>query len=125
MQLFILIIFVSILLSALFVRRLWMFSKLEEYGLNALYYCHRNQVSAIVADEMSQIWPASHIMLELWNWDFSRYVVHQDHLIKMNEFISKELERKDLDLKRWEEENGPSVQTASDTNKDESQPPAQ
>jgi hypothetical protein len=54
---------------------------------------------------MSQIWPISHILFEVWRWDFSRYIVHQDHFGAMTAFISKELQRKDLDLARWEEES--------------------
>lgn len=90
----------------LLVRRLWLMAELERYGLDALYFCQRNKLPVHVADEMSQIWPTSHILLEIWCWDFSRYIVHQDHLSEMNTFITAELMRKDLDLSRWEAENG-------------------
>ena len=96
----------SLILALLLVRRLWLMAELERYGLDALYYCHRKQLSVVIADEMSLIWPTSQIILEVWHWDFSRYVVHQDHLADMKAFISEELGRKDLDLARWEVENG-------------------
>lgn len=115
----------------LLVRRLWLMAELERYGLNALYFCQRNKLPVHVADEMSQIWPTFHILFEVWHWDFSRYVVHQDHLETMNVFIAAELTRKDLDLARWEVENGvigedPSSPTPKPIDKpsDQSQPPA-
>jgi hypothetical protein len=95
---------IAVALSVLLIRQLWLMSKIEEYTLNSLYFCHRNKLSTVVADEMSQIWPISHILFEVWRWDFSRYIVHQDHFGAMTAFISKELQRKDLDLARWEEE---------------------
>lgn len=111
----------------LMVRRLWIVAELERYGLDALYYCQRNKLPVHIADEMAQIWPISHILLEVWHWNFSRYVVHQDHLETMNVFIAAELARKDLDLARWEMENGvigedPSNPTDKPT--DQSQPPS-
>jgi len=114
-------------LFILLVRRLWLMAELEKYGLNALYYCQRNKLPVHIADEMSQIWPTFHILFEVWHWDFSRYVVHQDHLETMNVFIAAELARKDLDLARWEVENGvigedPSNPTDKPT--DQSQPPS-
>lgn len=118
---------IALIAVVLLVRRLWLMAELERYGLNALYFCQRNKLPVHVADEMSQIWPTFHILLEVWHWDFSRYVVHQDHLETMNTFISSELERKDLDLARWEVENRViGGDPAADTNKptDESQPPA-
>jgi hypothetical protein len=83
----------GLIVSILLVRRLWLLSKVEAYALNALYFCHKNKLSVVVADEMSQIWPVGHILLEVWRWDFARYIVHQDHLADMNKFIAGELER--------------------------------
>lgn len=92
----------SLILAVLLVRRLWLSAELERYGLNALYYCHKKQLSVVTADEMSQFWPLYHMLFEVWHWDFSRYIVHQDHLADMNAFIAEELERKDLDLEMFE-----------------------
>ena len=116
--------FLSAALATLFVRRLWIVAELEKYNLNALYFLHRNKLSVIMADEMSHVWPYSHMLLEVWRWDFSRYVVHQDHLEVMNAFISSELERKDLDLARWEVENAPYTLKNPDETTDKAQPPA-
>lgn len=108
----------------LLVRQLWLASQIEEYGFNALYYCQRNKLSVVIADEMSQIWPGHIMLLEIWRWDFSRYIVHQDHLESMNAFIASELARKDLDLARWEVENKTLGEEPSDKPTDQSQPPS-
>lgn len=96
---------VGLILSTLIIRRLWLTAKIEQYGFDALYYCQRNKLPIHVADEMSQLWPVSHMTMEIWHWDFSRYIIHQDHLEAMNAFISKEKERKDLDLDQLNREN--------------------
>lgn len=114
----------GLIVLILLIRRLWLLSKVEEYALNALYFCHKNKLSVVVADEMSQIWPVSHILLEVWHWDFSRYVVHQDHLWAMNTFIAGELERKNLALTEFEDEQmgnglgGPTGDTPQDSSRD-------
>lgn len=110
----------GLIVSTLLIRRLWLLSKVEEYALNALYYCHKNKLSVVVADEMSQIWPVGHILLEVWRWDFSRYIVHQDHLEAMNTFIAGELERKNLALTEFEEEQMGNNLGAGDTPQDSS-----
>lgn len=99
---------VTLILSVLIIRRLWLTAKIEQYGFDALYYCQRNKLPVHVADEMSQLWPISHITMEIWHWDFSRYIIHQDHLEAMNAFIAEEKERKDLDLDQLNRENGES-----------------
>ena len=114
----------SLVLAILFVRRLWIKAELEKYNLNALYFLHRNKLSMVVADEMSHVWSYSHMLFEIWRWDFSRYIVHQDHLEVMNAFIASELERKDLDLERWEAENAPYTLQNPEESTDKTQPPA-
>ena len=114
----------GLIVSILLIRRLWLLSKIEEYALNALYFCHKNKLSVVVADEMSQIWPVSHILFEVWRWDFSRYVVHQDHLEAMNTFVAGELDKKNLALTEFEEEQmrnglgGPTGDTPQDSSPD-------
>lgn len=99
---------VGLILSVLIIRRLWLAACVEQYGFNALYFCQRNKLPIHVADEMSQLWPISHMIMEIWHWDFSRYVIHQDHLEAMNAFIAEEKERKDLDLDQLNRENDQS-----------------
>lgn len=96
---------VALILSVLIIRRFWLTACVEEYGFNALYYCQRKQLSVVTADEMSRLWPGYIMLFEIWHWDFSRYVIHQDHLEAMNAFISTEMERKDLDLSQLNREN--------------------
>lgn len=114
---------IALTAATLLVRRLWLASQIEEYGFNALYYCQRNKLPVHIADEMSQIWPGYIMLLEIWRWDFSRYIVHQDHLSDMNTFITSELSRKDLDLARWEVENRTLGEEPIDKSSDQSQPP--
>lgn len=108
------ILAIAILISTLFVRYIWLSSEVEKYSLNAVYYCHRKKLGIAVAQEMAEIWPIGYIIMEIWRWDFSRYVVHQDHLEGMALFIHEELQRKDLDFARWEKENAPHEESPTE-----------
>lgn len=95
---------VALIAAILLIRRFWLLAKIEEYSLSALYFCHKTKTSVVIADEMFQLWSTTHMLFEVWRWNFSRYIVHQDHLEDMNAFIAIELERDDLDLAEFKGE---------------------
>jgi hypothetical protein len=88
----------ALLLIYLSVRGRWVLWQIEAYKINALWYLSKTKQSKGVATEMSVIWPLTNILLEPWNWNFSRYIVHQDHLENMNEFMKRELEKPKLSV---------------------------
>ncbi len=97
-------------LAALFtIRAHWLSYHVEQYRLNAAFYIWKSKKKDVL-EEMSRIWPYYLVMLEIWRWDFNRYVIHQDHLYEMEGYIAEALERSDLG---WEEINGESP-TGSD-----------
>lgn len=93
------------------VRGRWILWKVESYQLKVMWFCWRTKQSPETLREMLDLWPVNHMLFELWNWRFSRYVVHHDHLQRMDVFIEQELQRTDLsaDVFSQEKDNNPDL----------------
>jgi hypothetical protein len=99
MSLIHIIIAISITVLVYFlVRSRWILWQIGVYQANALWYCNQTKQNQQTAEEMSVIWPINDIIVELWHWNFEKYVVYQDHLQDMSKFIEKELSKPKLDL---------------------------
>ncbi len=87
------------------IRARWLHWQVESYTAKALWYLWRTKQAAGLAGDMSQIWPIAYIMLELWRWDFRRYVLDHETYDQMEVFIAKELERNDLTMELFNEKD--------------------
>lgn len=102
------IIAIGLALFIFIVARMrWALWKIEDYKINALWFCCATNQSKDIVKEMSQIYPIGYIIFEAWNWDFRKYVVYQGLYDEMMEFIEMELEKDELklDTKAIEEKN--------------------
>lgn len=81
----------------------WIVYQNEAYQLKAIWFCWRTKQPANVLAEMFEVWPASHMLLEMWRWDYRRYVIHHDHFDAMEEFIVTELERNDITMELFKQ----------------------
>lgn len=97
-QLSLLLLVIPILLLLFSIRGRWLYWKNEDHQLKAVWYCWRTGQQESVLLELLEVWPTRMMLLELWNWNFDRYIIHHDHLEGMKGFIEKELERNDIDL---------------------------
>lgn len=93
---------ITILIFAL--RGRWIAWHCDTYQLKAIWFCWRTKQSATVLDEMLQLWPGSYMLLEIWRWDFARYIIHHDHLERMDVFIEEELARAELTMNIFDKE---------------------
>ena len=90
-----------LLFTLLTIRVGWLQWKLTDYYIKAIYFVCKAGLSIQAARDMSEIWPKWLILSEIWRWDFSRYVVHQDLYCDMNELIDSELKREDLSMAEY------------------------
>ncbi len=93
-----LITVLAALLLALIVRKHWINYHVQAYSFKSVYYLWKMGKTPDVAGEMSQLWPMSHMLFELWRWDFSRYIVYQDHYEEMEAFMGNETRLSDAQL---------------------------
>jgi hypothetical protein len=94
-----LVIFIGGLLSLLTIRLLWVQTSVERYVFNTFYWISRTQPPKKTVGEITELWPLFYMMVEVWNWNFKRYVVHHDHYEEMKKFIVREMRREHLDIK--------------------------
>jgi hypothetical protein len=102
---------IPLLILFVLIRTRWVLYQHERYVFKVCWFCWRTKQPDTVLKEMYEIWPAGQILLEFWKWDWCRYVVRQDHLERMNDFLAQEEQRNDL---------GPEI-FKSDTPHDNSQ----
>lgn len=83
-------------------RASWLVYRAQAHSILANYWCRRTRQGVVVADQLSQLWPAGSILLDLpWRWDLSRYAVYPKLWAEMSRWTARELERSDLDLERY------------------------
>lgn len=92
------------LIGLVTIRRFWVMYSVESYQLKVFHYTTMNQLEEKMVMEMHQFWPVYYAYYEIWNWDFTKYIVHLDHYEKMKKFIDQELSRKDLDNDTFQRE---------------------
>lgn len=97
-QLSLLLLAIPILLLLFSIRGRWLHWKNEDHQLKTVWYCWRTGQQESVLLELLEIWPTRTMLLELWNWNFDRYIIHHDHLEEMKKFIARELTRDDINL---------------------------
>lgn len=85
-------------------RSMWVAYKLEDYHFRATHYLTMNQLPAEVAHSMYETWGKEWMYWELWRWDFSRYIVDQEHYHGMLEYMDTQLARTDLDYETFRRE---------------------
>lgn len=83
------------------IRDHWLAYCTERYVLIGDYWLRATGQPQSVAVEMAEFWPKSTMRLELWRWDFSRYVVYQDHLSDSMTFAVKACLRRELTLEEF------------------------
>lgn len=107
---------IPILTLLFLLRARWITWQLADYTAKSLFYCWRTKQGVVVADEMSQLWPGSYMLCEVWRWDFRRYVVYQDHFDAMMDFTVAQLLRNDLgwEIFKPEEQNPLDSQAPKD-----------
>ncbi len=81
------------------LRARWVTWQIQDYTARSLYWCFRTKQGTVVAHEMSQLWPMTYLLCEIWRWDFRRYVIYQGHFDEMMIFTMAELSRED---RGWE-----------------------
>ena len=92
---------IAVLFVVLVVRTYWLQWKMTDYHLRAFYYLAKVRSPYQVGLEMAATWPSRQILLDIFRWDFRRYVVYQHHFDDMNELIEKELERENLTMQEY------------------------
>lgn len=88
---------IPLFLLLLSLRVYWILWQVDTYTAKALYWTFRTKQTVEVTNEMSKLWPLYHMVFEMWNWSFQRYVIHQDHYLDMQDYIAQELKRNDID----------------------------
>jgi len=85
--------------AVIMIRNVWLTYNVEKYQFKTLHYLQMNpNLPPTVYGEMADLWPKSYLHWDWLHWDFSRYVVHQDHYQAMEEYMESQLDRKDLDI---------------------------
>jgi hypothetical protein len=79
-----------LLLITLIIRRHWLNYHIATYTFTSVYYLWKTNKPSSVSAEMGQLWPMATMLLELWRWDFARYVVYQDHYEELQDFLAAE-----------------------------------
>lgn len=85
------------------IRFRWVSHHIDDYTAKALWYLWRTKQSTELGHDMAQLWPVGHMILELWRWDFRRYVVDHEQYDQMEVFIANELKRNDLTIELFNE----------------------
>jgi hypothetical protein len=81
------------------IRSIWVSQQVEEYQFKCLHYLAMNpELPPSVAVELADLWPKQWLYWDWIHWDFTRYVVHQDHYEDMTEYFDSQLARENLDI---------------------------
>ena len=100
---------VAFLLLLFAIRGHWIVWQAQRHGLLATYWARRTQVKPEVAAGLGQVWSTNHILLELWCWDWRRYVVDQESYDLMCRWVIGELRRTDLTMETYLRESGVTI----------------
>lgn len=88
------------------IRGHWILYQSALHVFIAKYWALMTKQGAVTLDESTIVWPTSYMLLEVWRWDWRRYVVNQGLYDEMNTWAIQQLERTDLDFERFAAETG-------------------
>lgn len=93
-------------LYILAIRKAWVDFHVQTIRFKATHFVwmKSGEIPKELAREIGQVWPWSYLYFEWWNWNFTRYIIHQDHYELMQEFMGEQLKRQDLNLETVQKE---------------------
>ena len=94
--------FSETLLLTLIFRYHWVQTQIKLSHIDIAHFImfHSRTLEQIAA--LTERWPAYHLYLEIWNWDFSRYHVYPDLYEEVEEFARTSLKNPRLDLEIYQ-----------------------
>ena len=112
------------LLLLLSIRHCWLAWKINRYLFLVSYWGLATKPGVIAVDEASQLWPSRIMTMEVWRWDFSRYVVYSEHHDEIWAWAHQQCQRRDLTWAKMIEETQGTVEGEDLPNVQDDQPPA-
>ncbi|MES2307283.1 MAG: hypothetical protein V4507_00330 [Verrucomicrobiota bacterium] len=96
-----LMILIAALICIFSIRMAWIAHSVDLLVLNSFYWTLKTKQSSKVIGEITAFWPYFYMVMELWNWSFRRYVIHQDHFDAIKEFVREANGKEHLDFKEF------------------------
>lgn len=101
MHLAALIVPIALIALLIAIRGHWILFQSARHTLFVKYWALMTRQGAVILDEATVVWPTIYMLLEVWRWDWRRYVVAQGLYDDMNTWILTQMERTDLDFERF------------------------
>jgi len=71
------------------LRGYWLTHQADRHSALVTYYCLTTRQGAVMADELTRVWPGALVLLDYpWHWDWCRYVIREDLYTDMMEWLA-------------------------------------